>query len=561
MSRPPAGGSSTSLPAWGAGAACAAAGPPCWTTPLWTLRRIPACVTREIRLLLLTGSPQLECATPPAHCTGPTQPGSRSVQTTQRSICGTRNHKSRPRDHFPGQRSLPAPVPPITGHEHEPGRPTKAQFPPDSWSGASLDWGPAVISCRRALPTARPTYEPRRAWRRPVRAAKMTTSVCPASAGAEPAGDGRCDGTRRARCGPSPRAGRGHVRGRASLPTPPASPAVLPARRRLPAWQVALLTVAAVAALLVVLHWAGPRSRARRRGSASSQPGEGGPRCFPLSDTERVKLVGPQNKAAHRRVATASEAAQALFDLGLLQAWGFERFEAAANFEARRPPTSAGGGFCRGGVVGGGRPKRLVAWGSQAARPARCQGTDSAPRANRPAPAGRAAVRPAVRHVPLGAGVRGRPLPKRGGRARRRALPRVQPQRRAAGRGGGWASPGGRHVVWGQWWERQPGKDWASGSRTLLTRVGWEAPSRAREVGRPLTGKGSLAHGRPRVPRARPRAACAPARDPRRTPPRARARRTTRPRRRTSRGSASRATAARAARGAIWRSGRPRSPS
>ncbi|GBF99344.1 hypothetical protein Rsub_11756 [Raphidocelis subcapitata] len=136
---------------------------------------------------------------------------------------------------------------------------------------------------------------------------------------------------------------------------------------RLPAWQVAVLTVAAVAVLMLVLNLAGPRSRSRRRdGRGGGGGGGGGPRCFPLSDTERVKLVGPQNKAVHRPVATASESTQALFDLGLLQAWGFERFEAAANFEAalRYDPKCA---MCRWGLAYAAGPYPNVATGPDGA--------------------------------------------------------------------------------------------------------------------------------------------------------------------------------------------------
>jgi hypothetical protein len=51
-----------------------------------------------------------------------------------------------------------------------------------------------------------------------------------------------------------------------------------------------------------------------------------------MTDVERV-MLSKQHKAVHRGVATASEGAQALFDAGLMQAWGFERGEAAVNFE------------------------------------------------------------------------------------------------------------------------------------------------------------------------------------------------------------------------------------
>ncbi|KAI8463443.1 MAG: hypothetical protein J3K34DRAFT_526977 [Monoraphidium minutum] len=112
---------------------------------------------------------------------------------------------------------------------------------------------------------------------------------------------------------------------------PPRSSSGAPSGR-LPLWQVLALSAAAVALLLLALRFTTPRGRA---GPARRGGGRGGaPKCFALSDTDRVKLVGSQNAAAQRPVATGSEGAQVLFNLGLLQAWGFERVEAAVNFQA-----------------------------------------------------------------------------------------------------------------------------------------------------------------------------------------------------------------------------------
>ena len=115
---------------------------------------------------------------------------------------------------------------------------------------------------------------------------------------------------------------------------------------RLPAWQAAGLTAGALALFVAALRFAAPGRASlwpqyagagaggSGRGSGGAAADSGGPRCRALSDAERVKVLAPSNAAAHRRVATASKGAQALFDLGLLQAWGFERAEAAANFAA-----------------------------------------------------------------------------------------------------------------------------------------------------------------------------------------------------------------------------------
>lgn len=101
--------------------------------------------------------------------------------------------------------------------------------------------------------------------------------------------------------------------------------------QKLPLWQVILLVVVCVAMLMAALHYSVPRSRARRR---SVSTGGTTFRCFPLTDKERVRLIAEQNKAAGRTIATSSDTAQLLFNLGLLQAFGFERGEAAENFKA-----------------------------------------------------------------------------------------------------------------------------------------------------------------------------------------------------------------------------------
>jgi len=103
---------------------------------------------------------------------------------------------------------------------------------------------------------------------------------------------------------------------------------------RLPLWQVALLTTASICILLAALHFTAPLSHRLRARSTSPTSGSG-PTCFPLSDTERVKLIGAHNKAAHRQIQTASKSAQVLFDLGMLQTWGFERSGATDNFNVR----------------------------------------------------------------------------------------------------------------------------------------------------------------------------------------------------------------------------------
>lgn len=105
----------------------------------------------------------------------------------------------------------------------------------------------------------------------------------------------------------------------------------------------------AVAAAIVLvaagLHFArgppggaGASSAARTPGgggrATGGTAGGGGPTCFALSDTERVRLLGRANTAVHRQIASASGDAQALFDLGLLTAWGFERKGAVDNFMA-----------------------------------------------------------------------------------------------------------------------------------------------------------------------------------------------------------------------------------
>lgn len=101
---------------------------------------------------------------------------------------------------------------------------------------------------------------------------------------------------------------------------------------RLPFWQVATLSLGTFAVLMVVMSYTAP-FHVHKHSTSTSTTGAAGPKCYPLSDTERVKLLGSQNKAVRRRIVTESKSAQTLFDLGLLHAWGFERSEAIGNFQ------------------------------------------------------------------------------------------------------------------------------------------------------------------------------------------------------------------------------------
>ncbi|KAF6261103.1 hypothetical protein COO60DRAFT_1699955 [Scenedesmus sp. NREL 46B-D3] len=74
------------------------------------------------------------------------------------------------------------------------------------------------------------------------------------------------------------------------------------------------------------------------------------PKCFPLDDKDTVKLLGGQNRLAHRPMATSSEWGQVLFDLGLLALAGFNQLEATSRFQAclRHDPSAA---MCHWGLA------------------------------------------------------------------------------------------------------------------------------------------------------------------------------------------------------------------
>ncbi|WIA40430.1 hypothetical protein OEZ86_013787 [Tetradesmus obliquus] len=113
---------------------------------------------------------------------------------------------------------------------------------------------------------------------------------------------------------------------------------------RMPVWQVAVLVVLSVAMLWAVLGYVHPRNRAAKSFSNHM------PKCFPLDDRDAVKLLGSQNSLAHRAIATGSEYAQTLFDLGLLALAGFNQGEAASMFTAclRQDPSAA---MCHWGLA------------------------------------------------------------------------------------------------------------------------------------------------------------------------------------------------------------------
>lgn len=88
-----------------------------------------------------------------------------------------------------------------------------------------------------------------------------------------------------------------------------------------------VLLLAAVAALFLVLSYTHPRARAAN--AMGKQP----PACHHLKDEDAVRMLGPENKAHSRRIATTSSRAQTLFDLGMLAAHGFNQLEAATWFQ------------------------------------------------------------------------------------------------------------------------------------------------------------------------------------------------------------------------------------
>lgn len=79
---------------------------------------------------------------------------------------------------------------------------------------------------------------------------------------------------------------------------------------------------------MLTLQWTSP---ANRTSKYARQP----PKCFPMDDKDKVKLIGSQNQVVHHAIATQDPSAQTLFDLGLLQAWGFNQLEAANFFQVR----------------------------------------------------------------------------------------------------------------------------------------------------------------------------------------------------------------------------------
>jgi len=96
----------------------------------------------------------------------------------------------------------------------------------------------------------------------------------------------------------------------------------------MPIWQVVILLLAAVAALYLVLSFTNPRARA-----AQAAVGRQAPKCYPLGDEEASRMLGPDNTAYNRTIATTSTRAQTLFNLGMLAAHGFNQLEAATWFK------------------------------------------------------------------------------------------------------------------------------------------------------------------------------------------------------------------------------------
>ena len=117
----------------------------------------------------------------------------------------------------------------------------------------------------------------------------------------------------------------------------------------MPLWQVLLLLLAALAGLYLVLIHTNPRARA-----AKVVVGHSRPKCYPLEQDHAVRLLGPENKAYHRTIATSSTSTQTLFDLGMLALHGFNQLEATAWFTVRGAVASsltAGGPWGWFGVV------------------------------------------------------------------------------------------------------------------------------------------------------------------------------------------------------------------
>lgn len=103
-------------------------------------------------------------------------------------------------------------------------------------------------------------------------------------------------------------------------------PAASPAR--LAAWQLCLLLMAAALAAYALISAGSPSTRA-----AQALLRRKAPKCYALADAEAAKLLGPQNRAYHRTIATREAQAQSLFDLGMVAAHGFNQLEAAHWFE------------------------------------------------------------------------------------------------------------------------------------------------------------------------------------------------------------------------------------
>lgn len=93
----------------------------------------------------------------------------------------------------------------------------------------------------------------------------------------------------------------------------------------MPAWQVIVLLLAAVAVFYLVLSVTNPRARA-----SQAVVGHARPKCYPMADDHAVRMLGPENKAYRRTIATSSPGAQVLFNLGMLAAHGFNQVEATS---------------------------------------------------------------------------------------------------------------------------------------------------------------------------------------------------------------------------------------
>lgn len=98
----------------------------------------------------------------------------------------------------------------------------------------------------------------------------------------------------------------------------------------MPAWQVLVLLLAAVAALYLVLSYTNPRARA-----AQAAVGNRAPKCYPIANDQAIRMLGAENKAYSRTIATSSPGAQVLFNLGMLAAHGFNELEATSWLQVR----------------------------------------------------------------------------------------------------------------------------------------------------------------------------------------------------------------------------------